>query len=209
MKNLKALLIACAALVPFAAIAAPDIKDTSYRDAEGHRVQQLQLTVDVPPAKVWAALTTDSGIQGWVAPVAHVTPGNNGLLEASYLPSSKLGDADNIRNRIVVYLPNKLLVFHNEHVPQNGPFKQEAIDKIRTMIELQDLGDGRTRIVESGVGYGEGPDFDTMYAHFRDGNAEEFGALAEALAGHPIDWKAMAAQMQAAVQKREASKPVQ
>lgn len=209
MKNLNALLIACAALIPLAANAAPDIQDTSYRDAEGHRVQQLQLTVDVPPAKVWAALTTDEGIHSWVAPVAHVTSGNNGLLEASYLPTSKLGDPDNIRNRIVVYLPNKLIVFHNEHAPKNGPFKQEAIDKIRTMVELQDLGDGRTRIVESGVGYGEGADFDTMYAHFRDGNAEEFAALADALAGHPIDWKAMAAQMQAAVQKKDAAKPAQ
>ena len=169
-------------------------------------MQQLQLTVDVPPSKVWAELTTDAGIHDWVAPVAHVTSGNGGMLEASYLPTSKIGDADNIRNRIVVYLPDKLLVFHNEHAPKNGPFKQEAIDKIRTMVELQDLGDGRTRIVESGIGYGEGPDFDTMYAHFRSGNAEEFGALADALAGHPIDWTAMAAEMQAAVQKRDAVK---
>jgi uncharacterized protein YndB with AHSA1/START domain len=164
-------------------------------------VQQLRLTVDVPPAKVWAALTTDAGVQGWVAPVAHVTPGNNGMLEASYLGSSKIGDPDNIRNRIIVYLPDKLLVFHNEHAPKNGPFKPEAIDKIRTMVELQDLGGGRTQIVESGVGYLDGPDFDSMYAHFRDGNAEEFASLANALAGHPIDWKAEAAKMEASVRK--------
>lgn len=197
-RNWKALLMAGAILVPVAAHAA-DIRDTSYRDAEGHRVQQLQLVVAATPAQVWAAFTTDAGIHGWVAPVAHVTPGNDGLLEASYLPTSKIGDPENIRNRIVVYVPDRMIVFHNEHAPKNGPFKQEAIDKIRTIVEIEDLGGGTTRITESGVGYGEGPDFDSMYEHFRSGNAEEFGALADALAGRPIDWNKMAEEMRKSV----------
>jgi len=189
------------ALLATATVAAPDIKDTSFRDADGQRVQQLQLTVDVAPSKVWLAFTTDAGLQSWVAPVVHVTTGNDGIMEASYLPTSKIGDPDNIRNRIIAYIPDHLLVFHNEHAPKNGPFKQDMITKIRTIVELQDLGDGRTRIIESGVGYGEGTDFDTMYEHFRSGNAEEFKALAGALAGHPIDWKAEQAQVQASVKR--------
>ena len=201
----RSLLMAGALVAPFAANAA-DIRDTSYRDAEGHRVQQLQLTVDATPAQVWAAFTTDAGIRGWVAPTAHVTPGNGGLLEASYLPTSKIGDPENIRNRIVVYLPDRMIVFHNEHAPKNGPFKQDVIDRIRTIVELEDLGQGKTRITESGVGYGEGADFDSMYKHFRAGNAEEFGALADALAGHPIDWKKAAEEMRKSVNDKSATK---
>lgn len=184
-----------------AAPAAAQMKDTSHRDAEGHRVQQLEAIVNAPVAKVWDAFTTDAGFESWATPMAHVTPGNGGMIEASYRPTSKVGDPENIRNRMVVYWPNHLLVLHNEHAPKNGPFKQEIIDKIRTVIEFQDLGDGRTRVIESGVGYGEGPDFDSMYAHFRDGNAEEFALLAKSFVSGPVDWKAELGATEASVTK--------
>lgn len=199
MKHLG-LSAALAALLATASFAAePAVKDTSFRDRDGRRVQQLELTVAAPVAKVWDAFTTDAGFTGWAAPVAHVTYGNDGMIEATYRISGKIGDPDNIKNRIVAYLPERLLVLHNEHVPSKGPFKQEVIDKIRTVIEFQDLGDGRTRVVESGVGYGEGGDFDAMYAHFRAGNAEEFAALGHYLSSGPVDWKAQAAAAQASV----------
>ncbi len=67
----------------------------------------------------------------------HITPGHDGMLEASYLPTSKIGDPENIRNRIAVYFPEHLLVIHNEHAPKGGPFKQEVIDKIRTVFEFR------------------------------------------------------------------------
>jgi uncharacterized protein YndB with AHSA1/START domain len=184
-----------------AAPAAAQIKDTSYRDPEGHRVQQLEMTVNAPVAKVWDAFTTDSGFESWASPVAHVTPGNGGVIEASYLPTSKIGDPDNIRNRIVVYWPDRLLVLQNEHAPRKGPFKPEFIDRIRTIVEFQDLGDGRTRVVESGVGYGEGPDFDSMYEHFRTGNAQEFALLAKSFVSGPVNWKAELAATKASVTK--------
>jgi uncharacterized protein YndB with AHSA1/START domain len=186
------------------ALAAPDIQvvDTSFRDDAGHRVQQLHVDVDAPVAKVWAAFTTDAGFTSWAAPVAHVTLGNDGMIEASYRITSKIGDPDNIRNQIVAYIPGHLLVIHNVHAPKNGPFKPEVIDKIRTIMEFQDLGNGRTRVTESGVGYGESADFDSMYEHFRSGNAEEFGDLARSFVTGPVDWTAEAAQMKAAVSKR-------
>jgi uncharacterized protein YndB with AHSA1/START domain len=198
---MKALCLA-ALVAATPAFAAPAITDTSFRDDTGHRVQQLKVDIDAPVEKVWAAFTTDAGFTSWAAPVAHVTLGNDGMIEASYLLSSKIGDPDNIRNQIVAYVPNHLLVIHNVHAPKNGPFKPEVIDKIRTVIELEDLGGGRTRVTESGVGYGEGPDFDSVYAHFRSGNAEEFSSLAQSFVTGPVDWKAEAAKMNAAVKKQ-------
>ena len=84
-------------------------------------------------------------------------------------------------------------------MPPRGPFKQDVIDKIRTVIQFKDIGEGRTRIIESGVGYGQGPDFDSMYAHFRVGNTEELESLAQSIANGPVDWKAEAAKMQVSV----------
>ncbi|MBS0471183.1 MAG: SRPBCC domain-containing protein [Proteobacteria bacterium] len=183
---MKHILIALLALTVPAAAA--DLRDTSFREANGSRVQQLELTVKATPAQIWAAFTTDEGFTGWGAAVAHVTLANDGMIEASYSPDAKIGDPDDIRNRIVAYVPDRLLVLHNAHVPSKGPFKQAVIDKIRTVIVIDDLGDGRCRITESGVGYGEGADFDSMYEHFRAGNAEVFAALADYLGGKRANW---------------------
>jgi hypothetical protein len=135
--------------------------------------------------------------------VAHVNLANDGIIEATYSLSGKLGDPDNIRNQIVAFVPYKMIAFHNVHVPKGAPFKPEIISRIRTVVSFEDMGMGRTRIVESGVGYGEGPDFDDMYAHFRSGNEEEFTALGRYLTKGPVDWKAQAAAATASVNDKK------
>lgn len=197
---MKTFLIALSAAL-LCGTAQAQVKDTSFRDADGQRVQQLELTVNATPAKVWEAFTTDKGFAGWAVPVTHITLGNDGMMESSYRLDGKIGDPDNIRNQIVAYVPQHLLVIHNVHVPKGAPFKPEFIDKIRTVIEIDDLGGGRTRIVESGVGYGEGPGFDDLYRHFSAGNAEEFSDLAKYLASGPVDWKTELAPVTASVKK--------
>jgi len=198
---MRSVSLALSATLLCAASAHAEVKNTSFRDAEGHRVQQLEIVVTAPVTKVWDAFTTDKGFTSWAVPVAHITLGNDGMMESSYLPAAKIGDPDNIRNQIVAYVPERLLVIHNVHVPKGAPFKPEFIDKIRTVMEFQDLGDGRTRITESGVGYGEGADFDAMYKHFSDGNAEEFGQLAKSFISGPVDWKAELGHVTASVKK--------
>jgi uncharacterized protein YndB with AHSA1/START domain len=195
-----ALAIACWSTPLFAADPVK-IEDTSFRDADGHRVQQLKVIIDAPVKKVWEAFTTDAGFESWAVPVAHITLGNDGMMESSYRLSGKIGDHDNIKNRIVAYLPEKLLVIRNEHVPKGAPFDPVLIATLRTIMQFEDLGNGRTRITESGVGYGEGAGYDTMYAHFRDGNAEEFASLAQSFLTGPVDWKAEATRMVASVHK--------
>ena len=175
------------------------VTDTSFRAPDGSRVQQLELVVDAPVAKVWDAFATDAGFTSWAAPVAHVNLANDGVIEATYSLSGRIGDPENIRNQIVAFVPYRLIAFHNVHVPKGAPFKPEIISQIRTVVLFEDLGNGRTRVTESGVGYREGKDFDEMYEHFRSGNAEEFTALATYLTKGPVDWKAQAAVATASV----------
>jgi len=180
---------------------ASPVKDTSFKDANGHDVQQLETTIVAPVAKVWWALTTSEGFQTWAAPVAHVDLGNDGMIEASYRTTAKIGDPDNIRNRIVAYVPEHLLVLHNEHAPKNAPFSAEAFGKVRTVIELQDLGGGNTRVIETSVGYDDSAASQNVYKHFRSGNAEEFELLAKSLTTGPVDWKAEIGEAQASIKK--------
>lgn len=199
---MKSLLGTAAILLCAASVAKADtIKDTSFRDAAGHSVQQLETTIDVPVAKVWWAISTSEGFRTWAAPVAEVTLANDGMIEASYRITSKIGDPDNIRNRIVAYVPEHLLILHNEHAPKNAPFSAEAFAKVRTIIELQDLGSGKTRIVETSVGYDDSAASQNVYAHFRSGNAEEFALLAKSLTSGPVDWKAEMGDVAASMKK--------
>ncbi|HEY2068543.1 MAG TPA: SRPBCC domain-containing protein [Rhizomicrobium sp.] len=193
-----------AALFAAQASAAPVIKDSSYRDLYGHRVQQLSVVVNAPVAKVWDAFMTDKGFVTWAVPVAHVTVENGGgMMESSYMLTSKVGDPDNIKNEIVAYLPYKMIAMRNAHVPKGAPFDPVLIASIRTVIQFEPAGHGRTKVIQSQVGYGEGDGYDTMYKHFRDGNAEELTSLADSFTKGPVDWQAQAAAMNAAVHKGE------
>ena len=202
MRKLGLVLLAIGLATPAMAASPPiEVKDASYREADGHRIQQLSVIVQAPVAEVWKAFTTDEGFVRWATPVAHITLGNGGMMETSYLLSSKIGDPDNIKNRIDCYLPEKLLVIHNEHVPKGAPFDPVLIASLRTIITFEPLGPHQTRVTEAQVGYGDGPGYETMYDHFRDGNAEELRTLAQSFTSGPVDWKAEAAAMQASVHK--------
>ena len=86
------LLLAGLASPALAAPAPVAVQDTSFREADGHRVQQLSVIVGAPLAEVWKAFTTDEGFTRWAVPVAHVTLRNDGMMESSYKLSSKIGD---------------------------------------------------------------------------------------------------------------------
>jgi uncharacterized protein YndB with AHSA1/START domain len=177
----------------------PVVNDTSFRDASGNWVQQLRVVVDAPVGKVWAAFATSEGFKTWAAPVAHVDLKNDGLIEASYSETSKIGDAENIRNRIVAYVPERVMVLQNVNAPSNAQFDREAFMTIRTVIEFEDLGNGKTQVTQSGVGYGAGEAYEGVFKHFRAGNVFAFRLLAQSFITGPIDWKAMAARARASV----------
>jgi hypothetical protein len=101
MKARVSLATLVAAIIASGAAAAPiAIKDESYKDTDGHRVLSETVTVSGSPQKVWDAFTTDEGFMRWAVPVAHITPGNSGMMESALSPKGKIGDADNVRNRI-------------------------------------------------------------------------------------------------------------
>ncbi|MEJ1970677.1 MAG: SRPBCC domain-containing protein [Rhizomicrobium sp.] len=173
-------LISFAAAALMAAPAYAAVKDDSYMDADGARVLRESIVVDAGRAAVWKAFTTDEGFT-WAAP-AHITPGNGGLIEFGFAPPFKAGDPDNVKNRIDVYVPDELLVFHNEFVPAGGPFDPATFGTVRTLLAFDDAGAGRTKVTETVVGFGPGAKYDQLYDHLRGGNAEYLTALAQSFA---------------------------
>jgi len=203
MKLSTAVTIACVAIASSANAATDSIviNDMSFRDTGGNRVQQLMTVVNAPVSDVWGAFTTDDGFKRWAVPVAHITLANDGMMESSYNIHSKIGDPENIRNRIVAYLPQRLLILQNAHVPKGAPFDPVLIATLRTIITLEPIDKTHTRVTEAQVGYGVGAGYDAMYEHFRSGNTYSLHELAQSFLTGPVDWVAEAARANASIDK--------
>ena len=101
-------------------------------------------------------------------------------MEESYNAGAKPGDPENIRHAIIGYVPGQILVFQNTNAPHMLPGR-DFYRRVVSILEVQDLGAGRSRLVLSQMGYAPGPEFDKLYAFFKEDNAEELQALKTAL----------------------------
>lgn len=174
-----------------------EVANSSYAEPDGDRVLQLSIVVKATPAQVWRAFTTGEGYREWVAPVARIDLAVDGLIEASYNADALIGDPNNIQNRIVAYVPERMLSIRNVQAPKQLPYR-ELFPQISTTIELEDLGQGRTRVMLTAVGYGPGVGFDTLYRHFEWGNAYTLNELKRRFDTGPVDWAALEAKRKAA-----------
>lgn len=175
----------------------PEVADTSFTEASGDKVLQLSLVVPAARKDVWARFTTAEGYRAWATPLARIDFGVGGMIETSYDLKAKIGDPDNIRNRIVAYAPERMVVQKNENAPANLPGR-EKFGEIATIIELADAGSGATRVTITGVGYKPGEPYDTLLKHFSWGNAYSLMQLKTSFIKGPIDWKATEARQKAA-----------
>ena len=136
-------------------------------------------------------------------PVAKVEFRVGGYIEASYDPDAKFGDPGNIKNQIVAYVPDRLLVIHNVQAPP-GFADPELFQRTVTMIEFITLDAQHTRVTITNAGYGSGDRFDTLYRHFEWGDAYTLQELKTRFVKGPVDWAALSAKRKAA----EAAKTV-
>lgn len=174
----------------------PEVADTSYTEPNGDKVLQLALVVPAARNDVWARFTTSEGYRAWATPLASIDFRVGGLIETSYDFTAKVGDADNIRNRITAYVPERMVVQKNENAPANLPGREKLGD-IATIIELADAGSGATRVTITGVGYKPGEPFATLFKHFSWGNAYSLMQLKTSFVKGPVDWKATEARQKA------------
>lgn len=174
-----------------------DVSNSSFVEPGGGRVLQLSIVVNAPPKAVWEAFTTSEGFRAWAVPVAWVDFRVGGVMESSYQPAAKVGDAENIKNQIVAYVPGRLLSIRNIQTP-SGLKHRELFGQVVQTIEFDDFGAGRTRVTMTGVGWGPGEGFDYLYRHFEWGNAYSLAELKKRFDTGPVDWAAMFARRKAA-----------
>jgi uncharacterized protein YndB with AHSA1/START domain len=175
----------------------PGVSNTSYVEPSGDRALQLSIDIPAPAAAVFKAYATTEGFTSWAVPVARVDLRIGGSIESSYDAKARLGDRDNIRNEILAYVPNRLVVLRNVQAPR--AFEDpELFQKTVTVVEFAPLDAGRTRVTVTNAGYGPGPRFDALYRRFEWGDAFTLAALRDRFVKGPTDWTRPAPQAAAA-----------
>lgn len=161
------LLAAIAFLYPHGTAAAQSTR--VYAEPAG-RVLEVAHIIPAPRAEVWAAFSTSEGLRSFAAPVIEIDLRRGGLWESSYDPAAAIGDEANIRNRVLAYLPERMLTIAVERAPPGFQHAQE-VRSLFTVITFDDAADGATRVTVWMLGYGEGPAYDALLHDFARGNA--------------------------------------
>lgn len=159
------LILALAALL---GLTAPD---PAPRSDAGRTLSQTSV-IEAPVADVWAAFTTADGLKkSWGVALAEVDFRLGGTLRTNYDEKGAIGDPGTITHHILSYEPQRMLALRTD-APANAPEEVKLIcDHGWTVIRLEPLGPGRTRVTETMMGYQEGPMWDRAYAFFEKGNA--------------------------------------
>lgn len=171
-------------------LAVASVTNTSYESAEGGYVLRHEAVVPAPPDEVWTALTTSAGWMSWAVPFARIDFRLGGRIETSYEPTAQAGDPDNILNRILAYVPGRMMAFQAERAPPGFPHP-ELLDGLFSVVEIQAEGEGATRVAVSGIGYTDSPGHRELRAFFERGNAWTLERLVERFATGPADWAAL------------------
>jgi len=165
----------------------PGVSNTSYVDAAGQKALQLSMDVPAPPHAVFDAFTTSEGFKSWAVAVAQIDLRTGGSIESSYDPKARIGDPNNIKNQIVTFIPDHLLVIRNVQAPE-GFAGKDAFQKTVTIVEFTPIdGGAKTRVRLTNTGYGDSDEARTVFGHFEWGNAYTLAELKKRFEAGPID----------------------
>ena len=159
--------------------AASPVVVTSSELANGDRILRHEVEIDAPASAAWRAFTTSEGLRGFAAPVAAIDLRLGGLWEASYDPRAQLGEPGNILNEVISFLPERMLSIRIARTPPGFPHPEIA-RQVWTVIEIADLGAGRSRVSTSMCGWKRGEGWDQVWTFFERGNT----VVAESLRDH-------------------------
>jgi uncharacterized protein YndB with AHSA1/START domain len=167
----------------------PDVRDASYTEQNGTHVLKLSILIRAPVGKIWNLFISAEGWRSWAVPVAWVDFGVGGLVESSYDAAAVRGAPGNIKNAIVAYVPERLLVLRNIQAPP-GFENAEDFARTVTVINLKAVGKGTTEVEMDGVGFLATPAFDSLLKKFRFGDSWTLEHLKRAAEHGPVDWAA-------------------
>ena len=158
--------------------AAQEIRNTSYVTKSGERVLRIETVVPASIENVWKAWTVPQELSRWIAPVVAIDLKIGGTISTNYDEKATIGTAGTIQLPIINYLEKQIITLK---VNLNESFPKKVRDEdhnLQEIVQIVDLGNGKTKIVSSMVGWGTGKDWDQTYDFFARGNEWTYRQLA-------------------------------
>jgi uncharacterized protein YndB with AHSA1/START domain len=163
------------------------VSNTSFTLPGGQRILRHEVTVRATLPEVWQAFTTSEGLRSFAAPIASIDLRIGGFWEAAYDLNGRLGEATNILNQVISYLPMEMLSIRIARTPPGFPHPEVTRD-IWTVIQLKPEDERRVRVITSMVGWKDTPEHDVVYNLFKEGNAHTALWLYERFEKGPRQW---------------------
>ncbi len=127
--------------------------------------------VNTTPGELWKVFSTAEGFKAFGVAHCDIDFRVGGLIRTHYDPKGTLGDEGTIHNSILAYEPERMLAFRISRPPRGFPFPESVWSGTWSVATLTDLGDGRTHLRLTGLGYTEHPESQKMRDFFKAGNA--------------------------------------
>ena len=161
--------------------AAQEVSNTSYSTKPGERVLRIETVVPATPENVWKAWTAPEELSKWIAPVVAINLRIGGTISTNYDQKATIGNPGTIQLPIINYIERQLITLK---VNLNDKFPEKVRDEdhnLQEIAQIVDLGDGKTKVVSSMVGWGAGKDWDQTHDFFARGNEWTYRQLAKYL----------------------------
>lgn len=156
-----------------------DVRNTSYVTSTGERVLRLEMILPVDAAQAWKLFTTEEGWKKWATPVVSIDFKTGGQIRSHYDKTKSIGDAGTIHLPILNYIEGELLTL--KVILSDASFSEKLRREhgnLQEIIQFVEAGPGKTRIVSSMIGWGNGPEWDQCYEFFARGNEWTYKQLA-------------------------------
>ncbi|HRQ74951.1 MAG TPA: SRPBCC domain-containing protein [Phycisphaerales bacterium] len=140
------------------------------------RTLEHEAIIDAPATEVWRMFATSEGAKQWMAPKVEVDLRVGGSIRSSYHPDSNLHDEHTIVNRILAYEPGRMVSMRNVQAPAGFP-NVDQFQQTWSVMYFEPISERQTRLRIVGLGWGEGPEWDDLYAFFEVGNQQVLNLL--------------------------------
>lgn len=157
------------------------IVNNSFIAANGERFLRFEIIIENTITETWKLIATEEGIKKWMAPVAILDLRIGGMLKTNYNETAKIDDKGTITLGIISYIPSEILTYK---ITLNELFAEKCRkeDKnLQHIIQLKSLGENKTKIISTMVGWGQGKEWDEAYTFFEKGNEWTFQKLLKSL----------------------------
>lgn len=127
------------------------------------RILSMSIEVNASVDSVWSRWTTELGRKKFFAPSSKMELKTLGFMEILFMPSAPEGQRGAENNRVLSFKENEMLSF-----TWDAPPKFPEIRKQRTIvvIRLDKLGDKKTKVTLTQMGWGKSADWDEVYNYF-------------------------------------------